>query len=253
MPTVVTKAKAGMIKYLNTLPFRVGIEALYANPPFEFVLGCPTELNSRMEKGELGVSLISAVEYLRNPEFFAEPLGHCIAARERVMSVSLYTKKPLKELSGAKIALTKESSSSIALLKVLLEKRWGVKPCYVEGVRDGEECDAFLLIGDAALKQELVAGYETVDLAAEWFSWTGLPMVFGLSVARKGVDGGYFTEVLEKGLSYSDKHLEQVVQQGMANGLSENRLEAYFQCLQYRFNEECRASLALFDKVTRPS
>jgi chorismate dehydratase len=240
--------KAGMIKYLNTLPFRVGIEALYSPPPFEFVLGCPTELNARMEKGELGVSLISAVEYLRNPSLFAEPLGHCIAARERVMSVSLYTRKPLKELSGTKIALTKESSSSVALLKVLLEKRWGVKPHYVEGLGDSKECDAFLLIGDAALSQESIEGYETVDLAAEWFNWTGLPMVFGLSVARKGVDGGHFTEVLEKGLSYSEQHPEQVVQQGMVNGLPEERLREYFQCLQYRFNEECRASLALFGK-----
>lgn len=249
MPTAATKkaTKAGMIKYLNTLPFRVGIEALYSEAPFDFVLGCPTELNARMEKGELGVSLISAVEYLRKPSFFAEPLGHCIAAREQVMSVCLYSKKPMKDLSGAKIGLTTESSSSIALLKVLLEKRWAVKPEYVEGLGN-EGCDAFLLIGDAALKQDFFTGYETIDLAAEWFQWTGLPMVFGLAVARKGVDGRKFEEVLERGLSYSEKHLDKVVQKGIVSGLTEERLKAYFNCLQYRLSDECRASLALFGK-----
>ena len=42
-----------------------------------------------------------------------------------------------------------------------------------------EDADAALLIGDSALRIEPESlPYETLDLGAEWFSLTGLPMVF---------------------------------------------------------------------------
>jgi chorismate dehydratase len=92
--------------------------------------------------------------------------------------------------------------TSVALLQLLFEERWGCRPVFVPAdaeisdiaAFDAEPHEARLVIGDAALllsarRPDSGAGapmYEhAYDLGDEWKQWTGLPFVFAVWVAQR--------------------------------------------------------------------
>src|ERR671924_383630 len=72
-------------------------------------------------------------------------------------------------------AVTPESATSVVLTKVLLPEAVHVPL--------GEEADARLLIGDAALKSAFEDPTPHYDLGRLWLERTGLPMVFAVWAA----------------------------------------------------------------------
>src|SRR5436305_878112 len=78
--------------------------------------------------------------------------------------------KPLEQ--GRRVAVTPESATSVVLTKVLLPE--------ADHVPLGEEADATLLIGDAALKSAFEDPTPHHDLGRLWLERTGLPMVFAV-------------------------------------------------------------------------
>ena len=74
-------------------------------------------------------------------------------------------------------------------MKTLLSRRFRVTPNRYVGL-DDEPTDAFLLIGDEALRQRRgVPGYPHLyDLGEEWHRWTGLPFVFARWVVRRDLN-----------------------------------------------------------------
>jgi chorismate dehydratase len=97
----------------------------------------------------------------------------------------LFSTRPIDRLDGAVVALTAESSTSVLLIRLLLEQRYGVRPSAYPNGRDG---DAWLVIGDGALieRRRSTAPY-VYDLGAEWRAWQGLPFVFARWVVRRAV------------------------------------------------------------------
>jgi chorismate dehydratase len=87
------------------------------------------------------------------------------------------------------------SATSVVLLKVLLSKRWGVRPrsVWFDQARDDPfagGADAALFIGDVALRGDLHPGLPfRFDLGAEWWDETGLPFAFAVWQAAGGTDG----------------------------------------------------------------
>src|SRR5207244_1613357 len=86
------------------------------------------------------------------------------------------TRKPLEQVRV--IAVTPESATSVVLTKVLLPEAEQV-PLGAD-FRDGEDADAKLLIGDAALKSAFEDPTPHHDLGRLWLERTGLPMVFAV-------------------------------------------------------------------------
>ena len=80
------------------------------------------------------------------------------------------------------VAVTPESATSVVLTKVLLPE--------AEHVPLGEEADAKLLIGDAALKSAFEDPTPHHDLGRLWLERTGLPMVFAVFAAPEPVAPG---------------------------------------------------------------
>ena len=79
------------------------------------------------------------------------------------------------------MALDRNSRSSNVLARIILEKRYGLKPRYV--TRDPskgisfEKVDAALTIGDTSFRQ---VGIPFRDLGVEWKDFTGCPFVYAL-------------------------------------------------------------------------
>src|SRR5216684_8508965 len=157
--------KLGRISYVNMAPVFYRLDA-----EVEEIQGVPTELNRRLLAGELDLAPISSIEYARNAERLRLLPRLCVSSEGAVDSIQLVSRKPLDHVRV--VAVTPESATSVVLARVLLPE--------AEQVPLGEEADAKLLIGDAALKSAFEDPTPHHDLGRLWLERTGLPMVFAV-------------------------------------------------------------------------
>ncbi|HEX3148694.1 MAG TPA: menaquinone biosynthesis protein [Gemmataceae bacterium] len=196
--------RVGAVNYLNTKPLIEGL-ASFA-PQAELQLDLPSRLADRLAAGDLDVGLIPVIEFFRAGNYSIVP-GVSIASRGPVLSVTLFSRVPWPEIRS--VAMDEGSRTSAALTRILLEKRYGIRPQTIQlpmGVAaDDMTTDAVLLIGDRAMKACLPGFDHAYDLGQEWFEWTGLPFVYAVWAVREGID-----------LRGVDRALQQARDQGLA-------------------------------------
>jgi chorismate dehydratase len=173
-----------------SVPYLVGrpVDAGLAHEPgIEFTRAVPARLARGLADGSIDVALVSSIELFRL-EGASYLDGPCIAGEGRVSSVQVFLRRPLSAVRT--LALDPASRTSVVLAQVV----WpGARPDLVE-VPEGTDpravaADAWLRIGDAALREHLEPGSPPVFNPSEaWRARTGLPFVFALWVARAGVD-----------------------------------------------------------------
>src|SRR3954469_24636890 len=157
--------KLGRIGYVNMAPVFYRLEA-----EVEEVVGVPTDLNRRLVAGGLDVAPISSIEYARNADTLRLLPRLCVSSDGAVESIQLVSKTPLERIRV--VAVTPESATSVVLTRVLFPD--------AEQVPLGEEAEAKLLIGDAALDSAFHDPTPHHDLGRLWLERTGLPMVFAV-------------------------------------------------------------------------
>jgi chorismate dehydratase len=191
--------RVGRIPYINTYPVYGAVDRGIVTLDATMVDGIPSALNARMSDGSIDVSVISAVEYAMHAERYLLLPDLAITSDGAVRSVMLFSKRPVAELDGRTVLVSRSSMTSVELLGLLFRERWGVSPRLVPSDAESadiarfasEEHDARLVIGDAALL--LSSGTHVasrdypvhVDLGLEWKEWTGLPFVFAVWVAQR--------------------------------------------------------------------
>jgi aminodeoxyfutalosine synthase len=181
-----TENVVGKIPYLNSVPFYENIE----RRQFKILPVSPRRMGALSLKGQLDAGLFSLIDFLQQQDRL-EPLDFCIATRDQVKSVLLFSNHGWQDLDGKTIGIVDDTATSVILLQVLLEKRYGIKAMFRRmnsGVNDYMEYDAVLLIGDEALRSRKygLAGFEIVyDLATEWYEWKKLPFVFAIWAVQK--------------------------------------------------------------------
>ena len=154
--------RLGRISYVNMAPVFYRLEA-----EVEEIQGVPTELNCRLLAGELDVAPISSIEYARHADRLRLLPRLCVSSEGAVDSIQLVSRKPLEHVRT--VAVTPESATSVVLTKVLLPD--------ADHVPLGEEADAKLLIGDAALKSAFEDPTPHYDLGPLSQSRKPLPIV----------------------------------------------------------------------------
>src|SRR6266566_7812351 len=157
--------RLGRIGYVNMAPVFYRLDA-----EVEEVVGVPTELNRALLGGDCDLAPISSIEYARNADRLRILPRLCVSSEGAVDSIQLVSKLPLEQVR--RIAVTPESATSVVLTRVLLPE--------ADHVPLGEEADAKLLIGDAALKSAFEDPTPHYDLGRLWQERTGLPMVFAV-------------------------------------------------------------------------
>ncbi len=243
--------RLGSIEFINSLPVDLGILSGAVPVNAEVVSGPPAFLNKKILKKELEVSPVSAFFYAENQREFLILPDLSISSESGVESVLLFSRHPLKDLAGKKIAVTEKGRTTPALLEILCRMRYGFKPAIAK-----EGTDAFLLIGDEALaareplKNE---GYQAIDLAEEWRAWTGLPIVFAVWVVRRDYFSAHAEEVFQihrallESKRWGLRHLDEILKAaGGKTGLSNTALQSYFSRLSYNFDENLRKGMRLY-------
>jgi len=230
----VRAVRLGRISYVNMAPvfFRLEAEA-------DEVQGVPTSLNRQLISGELDIAPISSIEYARHADRLRILPRLCVSSQGAVESIQLVSKTPLERVRT--VAVTPESATSVVLTKVLLPE--------AEHVPLGEEADAKLLIGDAALKSAFEDPTPHYDLGRLWLERTGLPMVFAVWACPEPLPAGL--PELEDALVASVR-LARAEPERLAHEASERYgypagfLARYFEKLRYRFGPRERAGLMTF-------
>jgi chorismate dehydratase len=231
--------RLGRISYVNMAPVFYRLDA-----DVDEVQGVPTELNRRLLDGEIDVAPISSIEYARNAERLRLLPRLCVGSEGAVDSIQLVSRKPLEQVRT--VAVTPESATSVVLTKVLLPE--------AAHVPLGEEADATLLIGDAALKSAFEDPTPHHDLGRLWLERTGLPMVFAVWACPEPLPPGLAE--LEDALVASVR-LARAEPETLAHEASERYgypagfLARYFEKLRYRFGPRERAGLMTFMELAR--
>ncbi|HET7045294.1 MAG TPA: menaquinone biosynthesis protein [Gaiellaceae bacterium] len=226
--------RLGRISYLNMAPVFYRVDA-----EFEEVQGVPTALNAQLVGGEIDVAPISSIAYARHAESLRVLPGLCVSSEGAVESIQLVTKTPPERVRV--VAVTPESATSVVLTKVLFPD--------AEHVPLGEEAEAKLLIGDAALRSSFEDPTPHYDLGRLWLERTGLPMVFAVWAVRDPAPAGI--GALEDALVASTRRARAEPEQ-LAHEASElygypaGFVARYFEKLRYSFGPRERAGLYTF-------
>ena len=189
--------RLGRIGYVNCYPIYGAIDRGIVAAPATLVTGTPNELNDRLADGRLDASVISAVAYAQHADQLELLPDLAISSDGPVRSVLLLSRRAPQDLAGARVLVSSSSRTSVLLLEELALGRWGVKLDLTPAPTEpgdlarlaATDHDAVLVIGDAALLLRAQGSYPHVlDLGEEWKRWTGLPFVFAVWAARRGVD-----------------------------------------------------------------
>ena len=234
--------RISLVDFLNARPLTWGL--LHEPPPDVSVSrDLPSVCADKLARGEADVGLIPSIEYQRIPGLRVVPdLG--IAASSEVRSVLLVSRVSRERIRT--VGLDPASRTSAALTKILLARRYGLAPRYLEGAGE-DEADARLVIGDPALKARL-SGRVVLDLAAEWRAFSGRSFVFAFWAVRDGVDGAAAERVVRESRDCARQHFDELVEEeARETGLSAAIVEDYLRhSLHFELDRGDLGGLALF-------
>jgi aminodeoxyfutalosine synthase len=244
----------GKIPYLNSVPFYSHFE----KRQFRILPVAPRRMGELSSKELIDAGLFSLMSYFEQ-ETNLELMNYCIATRDQVKSVMLFSKEGWNGLEGKRIGITDDTATSVRLLQVLLKKKYGVNAIFERmhsGVNDYSNFDAVLLIGDEALRRNKygLPGFELVfDLAREWYEWQKLPFVFAVWALKKSSPVEKKTELrqlLQSSLEKSEAAYETIgALHGKRIGLTPNETKEYLEGFSYRLGEREREAMEIFRKL----
>ena len=245
----------GQLAYLNTQPFE-------PFPGLRVFRASPSEIGRLAATSELDAGLLSAGDLIRNEGRYS-PLGDPhgafgIACRKKAGSVFLLSRRPPEQLGGMIVEITRETSTSVLLLRLWLEQRLGIeRPEYRLGVT--REHEAVLLIGDEALRERERPDPRfpyRFDLATLWRDWTGLPFVFAIWSARRSLTSAKRSALQETIAASLERGVERIpgIADEAAGPLGDgSTITGYLRDFTYRFEEPERQGFRTFRRLVRES
>ena len=249
--------RVGRIPFLVCAPFFhdfIGREGECRE--FDFVDGPPSAHCRGLMDGSIDLSPASSITFALKPGAFVLSPALCTSCSFEVRSVKLFSHYPIEKLGGRTVRITSQSRTSVALLRILLEMRYGVMPEYKEGLAAETSDDACLLIGDMALEENERNRFEYgYDLGSLWQEWQGLPFVFGAWVISKAAVQNNraglerYMQLTEASIADFRANVSAALDRWLARypvSLPRHVVEDYYKVIDYRFTDERKQSLSLF-------
>ncbi len=240
--------KVGIVSYTNVLPFLYGLERLDSIKLYDEY---PSLLSKHFFSGRYDIALLPVGALERAGEDIEIVADYCIGAEKRVDSVCLYSEVPLSDVRD--VLLDFQSATSVRLMRVLdhffLKKDfnfWDAKGN--EYLNEIKGKTAGVVIGDRtfALNSRFAYRY---DLAELWHKYTGLPFVFALWVAPKGLLPLSFKRMFNHALAEGVYNIPGVVNRygRVSHVLSGEELRNYLQnSISYNLGHDKRVAVNLF-------
>jgi len=270
----VSKLRISVVQYLNTVPLVRGFTHGPLQGKYDLSFTLPSLCAEALRSGAADVAIIPAIEYQRIPRLVVLP-DLSIASKERVRSLLLVSKTPIREVR--RIALDRSSRSTQALVRILCEDRWSIAPEFSQATPDAAEmlqsADAALLIGDPALRLAIQAEQcvkpgadgewicrgaqvglpqssklHLYDVVHEWWQLTERPAVLAVWAARPEVAVPGLIADFSASLAFGLAHLPAICAEA-ARGLQlpEKELSLYLRTnIDYSLDAENLKGLSEF-------
>ena len=244
--------RVGIIEYINSLPIRLPFQLSHIKSNVTFHYATPSQLNDLLQKRQLDMALTSSVEYLKGAYHILPGFG--IAGCKSILSVNFYSQVSLCKLEGMRIGVTSQSATSVALLKILCQNLWKIKPIFEPLNPPFSQYGGFLLIGDEALRHLTFPHFQAIDLCQAWYQLTGLPFVFALFAYRqhtpkKKIED--FAKHLNQALNWSAAHRDLIEKEALKQcDLPPETIHRYFNLVQHRLGKKEMEGLECFKKMT---
>src|SRR5215468_10698018 len=230
------RLRISVVQYLNTVPLVRGFTHGPLQGKYDLSFTLPSLCAEALRSGAADVAIIPAIEYQRIPRLVVLP-DLSIASKERVRSLLLVSKTPIREVR--RIALDRSSRSTQALVRILCEDRWSIAPEFSQATPDAAEmlqsADAALLIGDPALRLAIQAEQcvkpgadgewicrgaqvglpqssklHLYDVVHEWWQLTERPAVLAVWAARPDVATPELAADFSESLVFGLQHLAEI-------------------------------------------
>jgi len=179
---------------------------------FDLDFRIPSGCADQMAEGSADIGIVPCFELTRQDLEVIPGTG--IACHGSVRSILLVSKVPAREIRT--LAADSSSRTSVQLARVILQRRYGAEYTAIPHAPELDSmlrvADAALIIGDPALHLDPAnLPYEVHDLGAEWVEITGLPMVFAVWAARRGVVTPEVVKAFEESCEYGRSHIDEIV------------------------------------------
>ena len=243
------------VSYLNTAPLVWGFTHGPQRGLYDLRFELPAACADALKAGDADIGLVPVIELANQPDLLVLP-GTSIAAREQVRSVLLFSRKPMEAIES--FAADTSSRTSVALMQVLLARRYGVRPRvrpYPPRLDEMlEVADAGLIIGDPALRLDPdQADWKgqplfVYDLGAEWWEMTGLPMVFAVWAVKNLAAEPALPRTFQESAAYGLGHLDEIVEsESVQRDLAPDLIRGYLtENTRFGLGDPEQRSLSLF-------
>lgn len=190
--------RLGCVGYLNTLPL---IEGLGKLRDLRLTLTPPARLADLLASGDIEMGLLSAIDFQRLNLGNHAGAGLCMVPAGMIgcdgptLTVRLFSAVPFEKVTRLHADI--DSHTSVALARIILAERFGVKPETIDFDADAERVarrssttharpQTMLLIGDKVVTDAPPADLypHQLDLGEAWKELTGLPFVYAVWMCR---------------------------------------------------------------------
>jgi chorismate dehydratase len=197
----------GCVSFFNSKPL---IHGLAEEPGIRLTLDVPSRLLAGLAEKRFDVALLPVIDYQKLPGLTLIPAGG-IGCRGATLTVRIFSREPIERITA--LACDGDSHTSVALARILLSERFGIRPEFVPLDRATQSPEiARLLIGDKVVCDEPAGFPQQLDLGEAWHDWTGLPFVFAAWMARPGVELGSLPMLLERAKHAGLMHVEDLIE-----------------------------------------
>ncbi len=248
-----TKARISVVQYLNTVPLIWGMVHGEQRCKYNLAFTTPARCADAVRGGAADVGIIPSIEYQRI-DGLRIVSGVSIAANSEVKSVLLLSNVPAESVRS--VAADNSSRTSVALLRILLEKFYLRQAEMAAADPEPDEmlrrADAALVIGDPALAYRGQAPH-VYDLGAAWRRFTGLPFVFAFWAGREGASLREVGDDFRRSRDYGLTHMDEIAAECAPKyNMKPEQVRVYLtRNIDYNLSEDHREGLALFYKLAR--
>jgi chorismate dehydratase len=226
----------------------------------------PSSCAAELAAGEADIGLVPVAAHALTPSLSVVP-GCTVAALDRVRSIILVVRAQQGVNGVRTIAADTSSLTSCAYTRILFEIFWKVPAVFIPHEPHLESmlavADAALLIGDPALlalEDKEARAFRTgehllyLDLAHEWYGFTGLPWVSAFwavdprGLEETGISASKLVEDLQSSRDHGLEHIEDLVSEWSTRiAVPAETIRFYLtNNIHYILDEACLRGLDLF-------
>jgi chorismate dehydratase len=191
----VEKIRISAVNFANTYPFIYGLTETGFDKKIILTTENPADCAAKLISGQVDIGLIPVAALPAMKEYYIIT-DYCLGAYGKVRTVMLLSNCPFEKIKT--INLDYRSRSSVNLARILAKNSWKKEFLWKNTSEQFDfiripENEAIVLIGDRCFEFENKFRNK-IDLAEEWYKFTGLPFAFACWTANKKLDEKFLEE-----------------------------------------------------------